>query len=119
MPPKEKSISAPKGGWKEQAYYIVEASFASTNPIHRYIFFTGFLNGGKWKPGVEKPQLGIPGGYNQFLNIEDGATIKDAYYLLPVHLLAIDELSGGVSTIDGRYSLVRGYIGPIEIKDDE
>ena len=44
MKSKEWSASAPRGGWKEETYYVVEVSFRNTNPKHRAILYTGFLN---------------------------------------------------------------------------
>jgi hypothetical protein len=42
---------APKGGWKERAYYVVEVCFNKDNPIHKAILYTGFLNGEDKSPG--------------------------------------------------------------------
>jgi len=60
MPPAKRTIIAPEGGWKRQAYYAVEVSVSRTNPVHRAIFYTGFLNGNN--EGTE------PGGYNAIWN---------------------------------------------------
>lgn len=49
---------APVGGWKERTYYIVTVQFSSSNPEHRAILYTGFLNG---------PD-NIPGGYSCLFN---------------------------------------------------
>jgi hypothetical protein len=46
-------IYPPEGGWKEQCYYLVDVSYSSGNPVHRAIFFTGFLHSD-----------GNPGGYS-------------------------------------------------------
>jgi hypothetical protein len=54
----EKGIHLPEGGWEERSYYVVDVSFHYGNPIHRSIFYTGFLNG----------KDGGPGGYNQVMN---------------------------------------------------
>ena len=55
--PNEQTIIPPDGGWKERTWYVVEVSYRLGNPIHRSLYYTGFLNGGgkkeKW-----------PGGYN-------------------------------------------------------
>ncbi len=80
MPPKKRTIIIPIDGWIEQAYYLVEASFNVANPVHRYIFFTGFLNGRK----------DTPGGYNEFFRTE-GMTYGNAHYLKPLYLWAIED----------------------------
>lgn len=41
--------------WEENTYYVVDVAFTKTNPMHRKIFFSGFLSADK------KPQ-----GYNGF-----------------------------------------------------
>jgi len=67
----KKEIIPPEGGWKENTYYIVEVSFRKTNPVHRKIFYSGFLDGG------------FPAGYNQLFAGRDTGfvSIKDAFYL--------------------------------------
>ena len=62
----------PKGGWKERTYYSVLASFFSTNPLHVYVFYSGFLQDGK------------PCGYNEFCCTEDREEYTDAYIILPI-----------------------------------
>ncbi len=96
MPPKEKIIIPPKDGWRENCYYIVEAAFSPTNPTHRYIFFTGFLNGG----GSMTEAGNDPGGYNEIGFIEDGCTnaYRKVHYMKAIELIAVDHL----------------HIGPIE-----
>lgn len=49
------TIIGPEFGWKEQTVYLVEVSWSETNPIHRALYYSGFLNG--------EPE-GTPGGYN-------------------------------------------------------
>lgn len=70
----ERKIYAPEGGWKPQAFYVVEVSFNESNPIHLDIFYTGFLNNGN------------PAGYNKFIFAE-GSTISAAIYMKPVKFL--------------------------------
>jgi len=67
----KKEIIPPEGGWKESTYYIVEVSFSRTNPVHRKIFYSGFL--------IE----GFPAGYNQLFAGRDTGfvTIKNVFYL--------------------------------------
>lgn len=91
LPPR-KEIIEPKQGWRENSYYAVEASFSSTNPIHRYIFYTGFLNG----------KDGGPGGYNIFLsssNVDGIYTISDVYYLRPLSCFGYDKLLKGFTLL--------------------
>tara|TARA_R110002153_G_scaffold26421_5_gene82932 strand:+ start:12763 stop:13209 length:447 start_codon:yes stop_codon:yes gene_type:complete len=40
-----RTICPPKGGWKPNTLYIVDVSYANTNPIHRALLFTGYTNG--------------------------------------------------------------------------
>lgn len=78
---KKQYIYPPKGGWKQNAYYIVDVAFSINNPIHRRIFYTGFLNDGQ------------PAGYNHFdSDYEDGQlTISDATYVKARHLIATEK----------------------------
>ena len=78
MNPKE--ITPPAGGWKENTFYVVDVAFAANNPIHRSIFFTGFLDDG------------VPGGYNKFFC--EGAcslTYNCAYYLKAIAEIDLEE----------------------------
>jgi hypothetical protein len=68
MPPTARTIIPPIGGWKAQTWYIVEAAFRTTNPVHDYIFFSGFLNNDE------------PAGYNHF-DTEDNPEFHEAHYL--------------------------------------
>lgn len=75
LPPGKQTIIAPKNGWEPKTYYIVEVAFNKANPIHRAIFYSGFLNA----------PVKNPDGYNQIWNpsYEPGETkqITDAHYL--------------------------------------
>ena len=71
---KKGTVIEPEGGWLERRYYIVYAAFSAFNPIHRYIFFTGFLD-----------SSGRPNGYNQFFGGEN--SISDTYYLEAISLV--------------------------------
>lgn len=42
MPPEDRTIGAPEGGW-EKAVYLVEVSFNPHNPIHNAILCVPFL----------------------------------------------------------------------------
>jgi len=61
LPPVNRTIIKPKGGWKERTYYAVLAAFNPTNIVHRAIFYSGYLHvGGKFSG-----PKGTPAGYNQ------------------------------------------------------
>lgn len=89
MPPAEKTIIPPENGWKEQSYYIVEASFSESNPVHRYIFFTGFLNGKDLTPG----------GYSEFYGTE-GEPYKTVYYLKALNYIGYNHSNEGATLGD-------------------
>ena len=55
---------------KDDSYYIVDVAYASTNPIHRSILFTGFLDKDK-----------LPGAYSAIFCNGDIEPAKDAYYI--------------------------------------
>ena len=40
-------VHAPEGGWKPRTWYLVDVSYFVGNPVHRSLFFTGFLQDGK------------------------------------------------------------------------
>lgn len=67
---------APKGGWKEHTFYIVEVAFSNNNPVHRHILYTGFLS-----------ENGTPSGYNKLITSSDNSVFSDAVYLHPVERL--------------------------------
>lgn len=64
MPPPEKTVIAPEGGWKGECYYEVVVSSNRNNPCHRSILYTGFLNDDKtpgaysavWNPTYDGPE---------------------------------------------------------------
>ena len=68
---RKQTIIPPKGGWKPRTVYHVEASFAPGNPIHRYLFYSGFLD--------DKDKT--PEGYNQFYGCDENTTIAKVYYM--------------------------------------
>jgi hypothetical protein len=96
MPPKERTIHVPEGGWKEQAYYVVECAMNANNPVHVQIFYTGFLNGGQWDiDNPDKPrEPGVPGGYHGIMMVPGEDTeyygLKDLHYLKPIHLIGFE-----------------------------
>lgn len=44
LPPKERTIRTPEGGWKERTYYVARVADNPNNPIHRAIIYSGFLS---------------------------------------------------------------------------
>ena len=55
-------LPAPEGGWKDGTFYLVELAWNVNNPIHRAIFYSGFLHNGQpaasaclFKPAYEPP----------------------------------------------------------------
>ncbi len=77
-PKTKQEIIPPSNGWVEHGYYIVEAAFSETNPVHTYLFYTGFLNEGK------------PCGYNEILDVEDFSDISSVVYLRALRLLYVE-----------------------------
>lgn len=47
-------LIAPEGGWIERMWYVVDVSYRHGNPIHKSLFYTGFLD----------DKDGTPAGYN-------------------------------------------------------
>jgi hypothetical protein len=73
----KREIIPPPDGWKERTYYVVDVAFGQHNPVHRAIFYTGFLNGPN----------GMPGGYESIWNpTYEGESMswRRAYYLKAV-----------------------------------
>ena len=78
------TIIPPPGGWLPSRYYVVEVAYGMNNPIHKVIFYTGFLN----------DETGDPAGYNCILSActnDEVLTIEDAWYLNAVkHIPELD-----------------------------
>lgn len=73
----KREIIPPEGGWKEKTFYEVEVSYSSRNPIHKAIFYSGFLSKGK------------PCGYNAIWNPTCGSPkgIEYAHYVKAIKVL--------------------------------
>jgi len=54
------TFSVAVGKWKSQTWYLVNVSFFKGNPIHRSLFFSGYLTNG------------VPGSYNCFVPLNGG-----------------------------------------------
>lgn len=79
-------IYPPPEGWKERCYYLVNVSYNRSNPVHRAIFYTGFLN----EDGVRGGPKGSPGGYSNLWGNYDhpiSFSEKKVYYLSVVRQL--------------------------------
>lgn len=64
-------IKPPIGGWREKTYYAVDVAFARNNPIHRKVFYTGYLT-----------DSGAPNAYSKFFTLDDDRLwYSDAYFL--------------------------------------
>lgn len=76
------SIIAPKGGWKDKTYYIVDVAFSKHNPIHRKIFYSGFTNNG---------QPGAYSGFGQFGSWEAAyESFGKAFYLRVIRVIDLN-----------------------------
>lgn len=77
MPPKERTIIAPEGGWQPHTLYLVEVSMRRSNPIHESYFHTGFLD-----------CRGNPAGYSySWSNASDEVGFSMLHYLRPIRAL--------------------------------
>lgn len=75
----KKEIIPPKDGWKESTHYIVDVSYSSGNPVHRSIFYTGFLDNGR------------PCGYNVIFNpTSDLSHIGEVHYMKAIRVIEMD-----------------------------
>ncbi len=81
---KKTTIIGPSTGWKADTYYLVDAAFNKHNPVHRSIFYSGFLRDGK------------PDGYNTVFNATyDGYhnnEIDGLYYIRVIKELYCDDV---------------------------
>lgn len=84
LPPAERTLIPPDGGWKKSTYYAVEVAFTKTNCVHRSVFYSGFLN------GVD----GGPGGYNALMNPTYDRMYDDDPWRRVHYLKVLRELGG-------------------------
>lgn len=66
LPPKEKTIVPPRGGWREHTLYLAEVSYFPTNPRHLAYVQIGFLN------DID----GGPGGYCYVYSVVSGEAVN-------------------------------------------
>lgn len=87
LPPLERTIIAPEGGWKAHTLYRVLVAHNKSNPIHYAYFKVGFLNG---KVVDGKP---TPGGYSEVWenNYDHAAPIGRVHFMRPIKELHTDE----------------------------
>ena len=70
---------APKNGWKEKTWYLVEVAFCNNNPVHRQVFYSGFIS------------KDMPCGYSGFVSTDSETTsYYEAVYFKPVEVLFTD-----------------------------
>lgn len=86
------TVVPPSDGWEAHSWYLVEVAFTAGNPIHRSLFFTGFLNG-KYK---------TPGGYNQLVPLNtpggENSEIHHTFYIKAIRkLFSSEELENEVA----------------------
>jgi hypothetical protein len=74
-------IIPPENGWKQKTYYVVDVSFFKGNPVHRRIFYSGFL------------EDDTPGAYNQFFCSDNRRTINDIYYLKVIEEIKVEGIT--------------------------
>lgn len=80
---KHTNRKAPDGGWEPQTWYLVEVAFSNNNPIHRQLFFSGFISNGE------------PCGYNMFaITGDELIEYSDAVYLRVVERLFSNKEKG-------------------------
>lgn len=88
--PVPKMIVPPVEGWEENTWYLVEVSYRSQNPIHRALFYSGFLNG---QPEGTAPW---PGSYSgiipaNYVSYDPPTPINRIHYLKAIRVLLTDE----------------------------
>jgi hypothetical protein len=77
MPPKERTIIAPEGGWQPHTLYLAEVAMNTRNPIHEAYFHTGFLD-----------PKGNPAGYSvSWSNTSEETGFGALHYLRPIKVL--------------------------------
>lgn len=81
MPPKERTIIAPEGGWQPHTLYLAEVAMNTRNPIHESYFHTGFLD-----------PKGNPAGYSvSWSNTSEETGFHQLHYLRPIKVLHVQK----------------------------
>lgn len=83
----KKGIHKPEGGWIAHTWYLVYKSHGETNPRHRGLLFTGFLD-----------KQGNPGSYSGVIPLnyapwesDDISKVEDMYFIHPICALVNDK----------------------------
>lgn len=81
----KKLIIPPESGWEEHTLYYVEVAFNRGNPIHKSLFFSGFLS-----------RNGEPAQYSQLWNpsYEQTYKLSDIFYLKVLDKLEVKFRNG-------------------------
>ena len=67
----------PKEGWKPHTWYLIDVAYRNTNPIHRAVLHTGFLDNDE------------PSSYNFIVAPSYGPVeYGSAHYLKPIRVVA-------------------------------
>ena len=77
------TIIPPQDGWQERTLYLVDVSYNEGNPIHRALFYSGFLDRG-WPNGYNGVSQVLPNTSDADFDYD----IHEVYYLKVVSVLA-------------------------------
>lgn len=73
----KQKIFPPEGGWKQCTWYLVEVSYNQHNPVHKDLFYSGFLS----VLVADSVKEVYPGGYNFLPAQRTSKEIHEVYYL--------------------------------------
>jgi hypothetical protein len=76
---KKRLIIPPAEGWKSRAYYIIEVAYSAYNPIHRCMYFSGFLSRGE------------PNGYSGVMSSDNETSQAEFWYMRVLYQIAIED----------------------------
>ena len=83
---KVQTVIPPEGGWQSNTLYLVDVAYFENNPIHRALFFSGFLHKGK-PNGYHGIMSKLPSTHYHELDRE----LHQVYYLKVIRVLASEE----------------------------
>ena len=91
-PPEARIIIPPPEGWEAEQYYLVNVAFNANNPVHRAIFYSGFLSGKE------------PGSYNMLTSpgYERNYMLRDVHFMSVVRNLRAD-MDAPTKGVDPKY----------------
>jgi hypothetical protein len=85
---KKQIIVAPEKGWEDHTWYLVEVAYHKNNPVHRDLFYSGFID----KINKIPSDCNFLPGYGYLRRIED------TYYLKVIRkVVSADELDSKCS----------------------